>query len=460
MKKHKVFQELKKFIPYGSTVIAAVSGGADSMALAHACACLAEEKYLTVFVVHVEHGMRGKEALADAELVEQFCSRHGLPFVCEHVNVTEAVKKFGLSTEEAARSLRYQVLQKNAADNKAQFILTAHHSDDQAETVLLRLLRGTSAAGLGGMRVQNGNILRPFLHLLRSTLEDYCFANNIQFCHDSSNDDVYYTRNKIRLELLPYLQMEFNPAVKKALCQSAELFQEDESFLTELADREFAERARCDNGQVKLITENWHLLGAPVRKRLLRRCYFACGGTELGFVHTRKLDDVCMRNISGKKLQLPQQITASYAYGVMSFSSETASVQKVVPFCREVVLGKEAKTEVPGGYVIFDVVHGEQPPKEPDCIIYPLELLKSNMLTVRNRRNGDRFTPYAGNGSKKLKDYFIDKKISRDARDKKILLCSNELILGIFGVANGAWKYGKYNMWLVARMVEKENENE
>lgn len=314
----KVYNALKQNIPVGSSLIVAVSGGADSMALADGVLQLINEGYCRAKVVHVEHGLRGAEALADAELVRSFCEAKALPFSCEHVDVNQFAVAEKLSTEEAARKLRYRVLESVAASWNADFILTAHHSDDQAETVLLKLLRGAGTEGLSGMQVRSGKILRPLLQLTRKHLESYCALQNIAYCHDSSNDDLNYTRNKIRQELLPYLEKGFNPAVKKALVQSAEILQEDDAYLNELAQEKFQALANCNEIGVILDVRKWQDVPVALRKRILRQAYFLAGGKELGYRHTEALDVLCLRKTSGKYLQLPQKMLGFYKRGRLS----------------------------------------------------------------------------------------------------------------------------------------------
>lgn len=311
----KVYNALKQYIPLDSKLVLAVSGGADSMALADGVALLIAEGYCKATVLHVEHGLRGKDALADAELVRSFCAKKGLAFICEHVDVRGLVNVEKLSTEEAARKLRYQVLAEQAQVLQADFIVTAHHSDDQAETVLLKLLRGTGIEGLSGMQVRSGKLLRPLLHLTRSHLEAYCALQNIDYCYDSTNDDLTYTRNRIRQELLPYLEKAFNPSIKKALVQTAEILQEDDACLAMLAQEKFQALANCTDKEVCLDVKQWQKLPAALRKRILRQAYFMAGGKELGYRHTEALDVLCLRRTSGKYLKLPQKMLGSYEHG-------------------------------------------------------------------------------------------------------------------------------------------------
>lgn len=311
----KVYNALKLHIPCGSSLVIAVSGGADSMALADGVEQLFSEGYCQPYVLHVEHGLRGDEALADAELVRKFCEAKGLPFTCVHVDVNAYANLHKLSTEEAARKLRYAALEEQAQVLQADFIVTAHHSDDQAETVLLKLLRGAGTEGLSGMQVRSGKILRPFLHLTREHLECYCALQNISYCYDSTNDDLHYTRNKIRRELLPYLEKNYNPAIKKALVQSAEILQEDDACLNQMAQEKFQALANCTDAGVILKVSKWEEVPAALRKRILRQAYFLAGGKELGYRHTEALDVLCLRKTSGKYLKLPQKMIASYNRG-------------------------------------------------------------------------------------------------------------------------------------------------
>lgn len=417
------------------------------MALAHGAARLNSEGYFKAYAMHVEHGIRGAEALRDAGYTEAFCLEQKLPFVCVHEDVPLYSREKGLSLENAARELRYNALQQYAGRVHADFILTAHHGDDQAETVLLKLLRGTSASGLGGMRKCRDNILRPLLGLSRQDLEEYCRQRQISYCHDSSNDDVHYTRNKIRLELLPYLEREFNASVKKALQQTAELLREDEDFINGFVRREAAARVQSDDKNVSVDTAGWCQLMPSVRKRLLRHCYFLAGGRDLGYLHTKQLDKVCLAGQSGKILQLPQKITAYYAYDKLTFTAQKMSAAHLTEATVRIENGQQIILD-DGRKICVEVLAGKQPARGENNIIYPMALIREQELIIRSRRDGDRFCPYGRRGSKKLKDFFIDKKIPRTERDKKLLLCCRDKILGVFSVANGAWEQGNYDLWI------------
>lgn len=476
-RQNKVMQALTKYLPQGSRVLLAVSGGADSMALAMGAVQLMGSGYIQAAALHVEHGLRGDEALRDAHLVQDFCTAHKLPCNCRHVDVTGYAKLNGLSIENAARKLRYAALQEEAEQLKMNYIATAHHADDQAETVLLKLLRGASAAGLSAMSVINCNIIRPFLELTRADLVSYCDELGVKYCHDSSNDDAAYTRNRVRKELLPYLEQGFNPAVRQTLIHTAAMLGEDEAYFNELVQGELERRMQQCDAAVQLVAAGWAAMPVPVRKRLLRACYFMAGGSELSYSQTNSIDIMCLKGRSGKRLCLNGRIIAAYAYDKLQFISkcdnesakdnlriDSSEFAVTVQVPDDTVI----KTELPEAAVELGVVSGTLQEVLADCgarnmsdavaknmLLYPVELVQGG-LTLRHRCSGDRFSPYGGAGSKKLKDYLIDKKVPQAERDEKWLLCSGEKILGIFTVAAGAFKQGVYTRWLLAKYIARE----
>ena len=281
MKEHRqiteILDQVEEHLPVGSKIIVACSGGADSIALADALLLLQEKRKYQLVVCHVEHGLRGSEALADADFVVEFCRMRQV--ACEVLRVD--AKKFAaeskLSVEDAARKLRYTVLFEILSKHKSEYIVTAHHRDDQAETLLLHLLRGSGAEGLGGMRCHNNSIVRPFLQVSRRMLEAYCAMRSLDYRTDSSNMDLYYTRNKVRHILLPLLEREFNPNIKQALAQTATLTAEDADCLNELAEEKFLQYVLQDDHSCSCDTA-W-LLSLPAAlcsMEKLRRINMKC----------------------------------------------------------------------------------------------------------------------------------------------------------------------------------------
>ena len=210
-----------------SGVVCAVSGGADSMALLHALVSLG----CRVTAAHFEHGIRGEESLRDAAFVEDWCREHGIPCVVEHGDVPAYAAERSLGLEEAARELRYDFLRRTAAEKGAALIATAHTLDDQAETLLLHLARGTGIAGLRGIPARRANIVRPLLSVSRREIEEYLSENGVPFAEDSTNADEAYSRNLVRRRVVPAL-LAVNPRFPEAAARTAALAERDEDYLT------------------------------------------------------------------------------------------------------------------------------------------------------------------------------------------------------------------------------------
>ena len=316
----KLCREIKKYLEPCKRYCLAVSGGADSLALADAACLVFAAEASNLRVCHVEHGIRGAEALQDAQLVADFCKERKLDFVCHHVDVPAYAKASGCSLEEAARSLRYAKLLEEAERFQAEAIVTAHQADDQAETVLWKLLRGAGTDGLSGMqavaRLGSVQLLRPLLEVSRAELEQYCKLRRLNYCVDSTNADVTYTRNRIRRELLPYLEREFNPAIKETLLREAKVLAEEQECLQLLAEKYLQDSSFCgmveDEKGLWLSGRLLSELPAALRKRILRLAVFRMGGKELSYERTLALDKLCREGIGGKLVQLPSGLEARY----------------------------------------------------------------------------------------------------------------------------------------------------
>lgn len=214
----------------GKKLLAAVSGGADSMCLL----TLLTEAGLDVTAAHFEHGIRGEESLRDAAFVEDYCRRHGIPCVVGHGDVPACAEEQGMGLEQAARQLRYAFLERCADMIGAELILTAHNLDDSAETLLFNLARGAGAAGLRGIPARRERILRPLLGVSRAQIEAYLAERGIPHVEDSSNREDRFARNLIRHQVMPALR-EINPRFSEAAARAAALAARDEEFLQSLA---------------------------------------------------------------------------------------------------------------------------------------------------------------------------------------------------------------------------------
>ncbi|MBQ6913638.1 MAG: tRNA lysidine(34) synthetase TilS, partial [Acidaminococcaceae bacterium] len=317
----KVPRILREKLDITKQYVAAVSGGADSLALADAL----RRCGFRFTVCHVEHGIRAGESLEDAAYVEDFCRQRDIAFCCKHVDAQELQRREKLSLEDAARRLRYQALFQCVEETGADFILTAHQKEDQAETFLLRLLRGSGTRGLGAIRFRQDIVLRPLLSLSATELRQYCINRSISWREDTTNEDLYYTRNRVRKVLIPLLEKDFSPSVTDILFKTAEHLQTDEMFLQELAETEFWKRweTPAENQNGVLWTGNWKEIPAALRFRILRLFWHHSGTREeLSGINLDDLGSLIENQVSGKKILLPGSWQALYSYDKLILFSE------------------------------------------------------------------------------------------------------------------------------------------
>lgn len=321
---YKVHKILRSVLEPTEHYLLAVSGGSDSMALAAACVALQKEGWGRYSVCHVEHGLRGEESLRDMELVQRFCAEHQLPCYVEQVDVRGLAAREHLSIEAAARRLRHKALKETMQLVKANAIVFAHNLDDQAETVLLRLLRGTSLTGLCGIRGEGHMGMHPFLELRHRQLAQYCELMGVAYCHDSTNDDLSYTRNRVRHELMPYLEQHFNSNVKETLAHMAEQLGPEEELLARQALEAYA-AAKLEGEELgRLAFAGAKLLKLPtaLRRRVLRQAYYSLAFTELDYERTMAVEKLLINGTGGKLVQLPGDVRVIYKNKQLIFEKQ------------------------------------------------------------------------------------------------------------------------------------------
>lgn len=311
----KVRNTIEKFnlINDNEKIVVGVSGGPDSISLLN---ILYELKY-DIYVCHINHGLR-ENANIDEEYVSNFCKERNIPFYVKHINLSDKNSLNGMSTEEAGRIARYDFFNEVAKKVGATKIATAHNSNDNVETVLLNMFRGSGVSGLKGILPMAHNIIRPLIECTRVEIEEYCKLQNLNPRHDESNDSNLYTRNKIRLELIPYLEKNINLNVVSTISRLSSIVQEEESYINDIVQNAFDNVyiPNTDEEKQELIIFNlkkFNDLNIFIRKKLILKAIFMTLGNakDIEKVHIDDITKMCENNIGGKFLTPNKNIKIS-----------------------------------------------------------------------------------------------------------------------------------------------------
>jgi tRNA(Ile)-lysidine synthase len=436
-----------RMVERGDKVLAAVSGGPDSIALLHILYLLKEELGISLHIAHLNHMFRGEESAKDAFFVAETAKRYGLPATVEAVDVTSYRVRHHQSKQAAAREVRFRFFLETAGQVGATKAALAHQGDDQAETILINFLRGAGTTGLKGiLPVREGFYVRPLLNVRRSEIERFCSEMNLAYRQDSSNLAPVYTRNRIRLNLVPLLEKEYNTELVPALLRLGEICREEDSCLDELAAHAF-QGALLEKGAGRILLSLDRLKATPlaIRRRLLRRAWREAAGAavNLDFQHTEEAIELINSGTTGSQAVMPGHVTATRIYTALELKAAQGS--SALP-------EYEYPLQVPGTTYIPETdmtVCAEAHPRLPDqsprnlprCeALLDFDKLSSAMF-VRRRREGDVFHPYGQAAESKLKDFLIKQKIPRAERDRIPLICSPGEIIWVGGIRTGEkWK--------------------
>lgn len=431
----------------GDTVVVAVSGGPDSVALLHILYTLKDDLGLSLHVAHLNHMFRGKESLAEARFVADLAGRYDLPATVESFDVPAYRNEKRLSVQSAAREVRYRFLMDTAARERASRVALAHQADDQAETILNNFLRGTGVSGLKGiLPVRDGLYIRPLLNVRRYEIESFCSELGLSCCCDPSNLKPVYTRNKIRLELLPLLEREYNPALVPALLRLGEICREEDACLDEISEETY-KKALVTSGSGFLSLRRDVVDSAPlaVRRRVLRKAWGVVSGglKEISFEHTGDLVNLLEAGATGGRAVLPGDITALLSYHHIDFAAKMEDTELPVFVHPLQIPGTTPVPELDLDIyaALFERKPGLDPGTlPPDEVFLDFDKLQP-CLFVRRRREGDLFQPFGRKSEVKLKDFLIKQKVPRKERDRIPLVCTPEEIVWAGGIRAGEkWK--------------------
>lgn len=423
----------------GDRLVVGVSGGVDSMVLLHLLSSYRQAFGLSLIVAHVNHGLRPDESEKEAELVQNESSGLGLPFEYAQFDVRGFQRIRGLSVQDAGRRVRFHFFNSLLLKYDAQKIALGHNADDQVETVLLRLMRGSGLKGLKGMLpAREGEVIRPLLEVWRREIESFATENGIPFLLDSSNLKKDYLRNRLRLDLIPLIEKEYQPNFRTVVMRASAILREEDDYLERGVEEAYPKIVHEEKGNLSFKFSEYQSLHRAIQWRLVQKV--------LGKIYSKGMDleegdwlDVgsIYRRLNQAspsfRFELTHGLCFEKRYDMVSLGK--GEVKPILPFEVELIspgrtfieeIGKEVVIEETNRDAMW-VLNGS-----PDTALLDYQNL-TFPLKMRNFRPGDRFQPLGTRGTQKLKEFFIDHKIPRFDRPKIPLLVSGERIAWVAG---------------------------
>ncbi|MGO9015986.1 MAG: tRNA lysidine(34) synthetase TilS [Dissulfurispiraceae bacterium] len=430
-------------LSHGDGVLAGLSGGPDSVCLLVVLHSLREHFGMNLYAAYVEHGLRPEETPAEIFFCEKLCLSLNVSFSVKSVDVKSFAKAQGLNKQEAARELRYKALNEAAHTAGAAKIALGHTADDQAETVIMRLLRGAGTLGLSGIPPVRKNIIRPIIGVERKEIERFLETQKIGFLVDSSNLEDKYMRNKIRRTVMPALK-DLGPDMTITIGRTADICREEDDYLELQTTKALMKLiSRKTDTAIELFILPIERMDKALVRRIIRRAVRAVEGLRgIGFIHIEALLDLVKSGHSGDRLYLPRGVRAIKGYSTLTISSdhpaalETHIIEgpgdvfiretSVVLSCTSIDIREPTPTNAPFAGGEFEGGDGRQKAVfDAGKLRFPLQ--------IRSRRPGDYFYPSGFGKKKKIQDYFVDEKVPRDLRDSIPLLLSDKEIVWVVG---------------------------
>jgi len=455
LKKVKAYIKTNELIAPGDTLVLGVSGGADSVALLLVLVELKEELKLGLQAVHVNHCIRGEEALADQHFTEALCKRLQVPLSVYTEDVPALAKQEGLSLEEAGRRARYRAFEELAVKLGATKIAVAHHMDDNAETLLFRMARGTGLKGLAGMAPKRSvspelALIRPFLSVRRSEIENWLNDCGQPFCTDSTNLEEEYSRNSIRNKVIPVLE-EVNSGAVDNICALAWQAEQTEKYLSRQAESLYGDCVEFGKKEAEILVRIPKDAEPVLFERIIRNALFKVAQHEkdITALHIKLLSELCEKQ-TGSRLSLPYGVTAEKSYDCIVLCRETdlraegstAQLMENTVLDREALLAGE-KIEVSladYGSFFFSLLDAEEKKlnfaKEHYTKYFDYDKMTDN-VEVRRARKDDLLALSSTGGTKELKKLFTDCKVPRAERDSLPVIAEGSNVLWVPGLRTG-----------------------
>lgn len=453
-------------ITKNGTVLVGVSGGPDSMALLHFYHSIKDEWGLHVIAVTVDHQLRGAASVQDVNYVKEVCNRWGIPVEEATVDVKQYKKQFRLSTQMAARVLRYDVFEHKMKECNGDYLALGHHGDDQVETMFMEWLRQASSSSVLGIPTKrafaNGFIVRPFLCVTKANILHYCDKHKINPRIDPSNDDTTYTRNDIRKNLIPFMKRK-NANIHHTIQRLSETLQEDEAYLQKEAKKMIQTVVTFNDANRTVSFNKKTFITYP--NSLQRRAYHLILNylydripDHLTYVHEEIFFDMLRTDQSNMEVDFPLQLKAEKVYETINFYFTNKNTS-IFPF--ESKLTTPGRQILPNGQLLSITYTNTFYKGDENTYLCSSQAI-TLPLTVRTRKNGDRMRIPGLNGSKKIKDILIDEKIPPRKRDELLLITDAKgEILWIMGLKKGEPKKNvKKPPYIQCKIISREKTEE
>ncbi|MDR1391766.1 MAG: tRNA lysidine(34) synthetase TilS [Clostridiales bacterium] len=422
-------------------VLIGVSGGIDSMCLLHILISLKSKLEIEIFSAHLNHSLRKNESDEDSNFVLDECKKNKIKLFFRKIDVLELSQRTKISLEEAGRKARYSFFSEVCYKYNINKVATAHNKCDQAETVLMRIIKGTGSEGLVGIKyVRKDGVVRPFLGLTRKEIEKYCNKNNIFYVEDDTNKDLNYLRNSVRHELIPSFK-KYNPNIIESLSNLAKNIAPDVEFLNEYSERLYKRIVKKDKKSVAFHAPSFKLLSRSIQIKLIKIAI-----SDMQIILDLKVKNNLMlnRNQINKiidmiyeekisRLDISKELNAQFQYDYLYFLSSFVQVENF-EFLINIVLGDTYFINFIGKKVFFTLLGSEKYECKINEFIVDYDSLFDRKLMLRNYRKNDKISLYKNGSGKKISKFLIDKKIKRTARKKIPILCTENEVIAIVGV--------------------------
>lgn len=436
--KREVLATIREYnlINKNENIVIGVSGGPDSMALLYVLLDIKDKLDFNIHIAHINHGVRGDAATRDQLFVGKIAMGLGLPYYTKNVNMIEYGKEKGISAEEAGRELRYGFFREILESCGGGKIAVAHNMNDQAETLIMRFVRGTGIDGLKGMEFIVGDIIRPILSISRKEIEAYIEDNKIETVLDKTNLMPIYTRNKVRLELIPYLEENFNPNIINTLWRTSRISATDSNFLEKYSKERYNKIVKSeDKNSIILDGMKFAKEDKSIQQRIIRNAILKINKSLQGIseVQISSVLNLFLADETGKECHLSNDIVAKTSYE--DFIIERNKTEEEKDYLYDIESKGITNLENLGYSFDIKVIQREELKtidKSKNVKYFDFDMVKGK-LRVRNRKNGDKIMPFGMKGTKKIKDYFIDEKISKELRNKIPLIVDDQNILWVVG---------------------------